>query len=244
MPENVQACSYDLRIGTIFKDGEAIVGDEGGTNKHVVLKAGDVLSMFTLEELALPPDICATVFPINSQSSRGLLVLNPGHVDPGYDGPITVKVLSISKSEMIIKRGEPIFTVIFDRLEAATSKPYPGNGKSRSKRELEFAEQDLNVSPSSLVKLVGEPNSLFVDQMIRSHWMSKWSTILSAGALIFAVIAALPVFKDAADKVRPTADSAASVSPPPGSAGDAATLSKQSPVERQRSPSGSDKRKE
>jgi deoxycytidine triphosphate deaminase len=201
-PSNLQACSYDLRIGTIFKDGQAINGAHANAGMNVVLKPGDVLSMFTLEELVLPANICATVFPINSQSSRGLLVLNPGHVDPGYDGPITVKVLNISKSEMIIRIGEPIFTVIFDMLTVVTNRPYPVNAKTRGTREIEFAERDMNVSPVSLVKLIGEPNALEIDRMIRSHWMAKWSLILTAGALIFAVIAAMPVFREAVEKVR------------------------------------------
>ncbi|MDO9405338.1 MAG: hypothetical protein Q7T87_14995 [Polaromonas sp.] len=202
--ERIQPSSYDLRIGTIFKDGQIINGEVIGGVTSIVLKPGGVLSMFTLEELVLPPDILATVFPINSQSSRGLLVLNPGHVDPGYDGPITVKVLNISKSEMMIKLGQPIFTAIFERLETATSQPYSVIKKDRTTREIEFAEKDMNVSPGSLVKLVGEPNTLEIEKMIRSHWASRWSIFLTAGALIFAVIAALPVFKDAAQKTKVT----------------------------------------
>jgi deoxycytidine triphosphate deaminase len=203
-PGSVQAASYDLRIGTIFKEGQIINGLQQGGVTSVVLKPGGVLSMFTLEEVVLTADVLATVFPINSQSSRGLLVLNPGHVDPGYDGPITVKVLNISKSDMIIKLGQPIFTAIFERMTMSTTEPYPASTKSRATREIEFAERDINVSPGSLVKLVGEPNMLVIEKMIQSHWTSRVSVFLALGAFVFAVIAAMPVFREAADKIRPS----------------------------------------
>lgn len=195
--ELVQSCSYDLRIGTIFQNGRTISQKGSSSVDQVELKPGGIISMFTLEELNLPADVCATVFPLNSQSSRGLLVLNPGHVDAGYKGAITVKLLNISKHEKILKCGEPIFTVIFDRLEEATSVPYPNRQTNRPQRETEFAENDLNVSPGTLAKLVGEPNDEHVEKLIRNHWMSWVSLALTLGAFVFAVIAALPVFKDA-----------------------------------------------
>jgi len=199
--QNIEACSYDLRIGTVFKDGQAI-GSSAGAAQSFVLRPGEMLSMFTLEDLCLPDDICATVFPINSQSSKGLLVLNPGHIDPGYKGPVSVRVLNISKQDMIIKHEEPIFTIVFDQLLAATNQPYVNHNFSRAKLEKEFAEKDINLSPVSLKKLVGEPNVLEVEKIVRNHWMSWSVLILTLLAAIFALIAAFPVFKDARTNVE------------------------------------------
>lgn len=199
-PANIEACSYDLRIGTVFFDGQSINNSQGNSQNHV-LSPGGMLSMFTLEELHLPDNICATVFPINKQSSRGLLVLNPGHIDPGYTGPVSIRVLNISKQDMLIKHGEPIFTVVFDRLESATDRPYKNSSYSRTKLEKNFAENDLNVSPASLKKLVGEPNSLEIEKLIRNHWMSWTTLVLTAAAAVLALVAALPVFKDAKEKL-------------------------------------------
>lgn len=197
---NIEACSYDLRIGTVFKDGQAISSSASGLQSFV-LRPGEMLSMFTLEDISLPDNICATVFPINSQSSKGLLVLNPGHIDPGYKGPISVRVLNISKQDMLIKHEEPIFTIVFDELLSATTKPYINSNSSRAKLEKDFAEKDINLSPGSLKKIVGEPNVLEIEKIVRTHWMS-WSVfILTLLAAIFALIAAFPVFKDARTSV-------------------------------------------
>jgi deoxycytidine triphosphate deaminase len=174
-PSKIQACSYDLRVGTIFSSGEVLKSNEAKS----ILKPGGILSVFTLEEIDLPHNICATVFPINKQSSRGLLVLNPGHIDPGFQGSLTVKLLNISRESIIVKRSEPIFTIVFSRLDQPTSKPYQAN-KQQGERENEFAANDLNCSPLSLTKLVGEPDELRVNELIRNHWIS-W-TVLASGA--------------------------------------------------------------
>jgi deoxycytidine triphosphate deaminase len=72
----IQACSYDLRIGTIFRDGNK-------SQDSVTVEPGEIISLLTEEELKIPNNMMATVFAINGKSSEGLLVLNPGHIDPG-----------------------------------------------------------------------------------------------------------------------------------------------------------------
>ena len=196
-PDQVQPCSYDLRIGTIFQNGKSITQPHAGAADQIELKPGGVVSMFTLEELSLPADVCATVFPLNSQSSKGLLVLNPGHVDAGFNGAITVKLLNISRHEKILKLGEPIFTAIFDRLEAPTNEPYPPATTTRVQRERAFAQNDLNESPDTLSKLVGELTDDHVNKLIRAHWYSRATLLVATVAAVFALIAAFPVFKDA-----------------------------------------------
>src|SRR5260370_600345 len=71
----VEACSYDMRVGTIFREGLRIKGLQNQT----ILQPGDIVSLFTMEELDLPPDVAATAFALNAMSSQGILVLNPGH---------------------------------------------------------------------------------------------------------------------------------------------------------------------
>jgi len=197
----VEAASYDLRIGTIFKDEKIFDGIRDSGESSITLPPGGMASIFTKEELDLPSDICATVFPINSQSSKGLLVLNPGHVDPGYQGAITVKILNISTQKITIRVDDPIFTAIFDRLESPTNEPYKNKQKSRKQREQEFSSVDINSSPDSLLKLIGKPNEESINSLIMRHWASKLAILSTVGALIFAIIAAFPVFQDARKKV-------------------------------------------
>jgi hypothetical protein len=156
--------------------------------------------MFTLEELELPSDMCATAFAMNEQSSRGLLVLNAGHVDPGYTGPLTVKALNLRKVPLALSRGDKIFTVTFERLPLATTQPYTRN-RSRDDLERQFNKTDVEVSPRSIAELVTTapgapfPTRLEVRELIRDHWASRWSLFLSFIAAVAAIVAAIQAFR-------------------------------------------------
>lgn len=169
----IQACSYDMRIGTIFKAGRPITGPQTQGNE-VQVEPGEIISLFTQEELDLPADIMATAFAINSMSSQGLLVLNPGHVDPGFVGPLTVRAINIRKTAKAINLGTKIFTVIFERLPDPTPKPYNKN-VSRQEREIEFNAMDLEQNPKSLTSLIFEGKdhpfitAEAVDEKIRNY---------------------------------------------------------------------------
>src|SRR6185295_5975951 len=88
---SIQPASYDLRVGTIFRDGKIINDGHEEEDRHFSIRPGEILSFFTLDELQLPDHIARLVFAMNRWSSEGLLVLNTGHIDPGYKGPVTVK---------------------------------------------------------------------------------------------------------------------------------------------------------
>jgi deoxycytidine triphosphate deaminase len=205
---NVEACSYDLRVGTIFKEGQIIRGEQG----QVILQPGDIISLFTLEELNLPADIAATAFAMNAMSSQGILVLNPGHVDPGYKGPLTVRVINLRATPKSIDLGTKIFTVVFERLPKATSQPYPVMKDKREDRELKFNSSDVEQNPHSMARLVmlGKDRPLMtgdeVDRRIREHWATKATLVATLVGVVVAGIAAIfaiiGVYKT--DPARPT----------------------------------------
>jgi deoxycytidine triphosphate deaminase len=192
--DNLQACSYDMRIGTVFKDGQIINTSSSQSNTQFVVKPGEIISIFTWEDIELPDDVMATAFAINSQSSRGLLVLNPGHIDPGFKGCLTVKAFNMRKAPLTITRGMPIFTVVFQQLPKSTTSPYDKN-IPRDQREREFNEKDVEVSARNLSEIVTiekdspYPTRQDVKELIQNHWMSWWSLILSFIAAVAGIIA-------------------------------------------------------
>ncbi len=84
---SIQASSYDLRVGTVFRDGQIVNKNHQRAGEQIVIQPGEILSLLTMEELQLPDSMIAIAFPMNKWSSEGLLVLNPGYVDPGFKGP-------------------------------------------------------------------------------------------------------------------------------------------------------------
>jgi deoxycytidine triphosphate deaminase len=191
--ERLQGASYDMSVGKIFSEGKVLSADQA-----VIVPPGGLVSIFTAEELVLPANISATAFAINRMSSKGLLVLNPGHVDPGFEGPLTVKALNVRKVDTVIHAGEPIFTIVFEQLAKATD-PYRHNS-SRADRERAFNTQNVENSPRTLADLILlDPNAPYPDkrevrEMIREHWMSRlsfWFSTVAAVASVVAVILAL-----------------------------------------------------
>src|SRR4051812_20621225 len=85
----VQPSSIDLRIGQIYTPG-SLVNESGGKNNPLadyLLPAGGTAIVPTIEHFDLPPSIAGFGFPPAHISMNGLLMTNPGHIDPGYKGP-------------------------------------------------------------------------------------------------------------------------------------------------------------
>lgn len=194
--KGLQACSYDMRIGTIFKEGQIINESYYQANKQFTVKPGEIISLFTLEEVSLPSNVMATVFAINSQSSRGLLVLNPGHIDPGFKGPLTVKALNLRKAPLTISIGMRIFTIVFQSLSKSTTSPYDKN-VSREQLQQEFNANDVEVAAINLSELVilGKdspyPTRQEVKDIVQKHWTSWATLILTFIAALSGVIAVI-----------------------------------------------------
>lgn len=204
--ECLQACSYDMRVGTIFKEGQIINESRSQANEQFTVQPGEIISIFTLEEISLPSNIMATVFAINEQSSRGLLVLNPGHIDPGFKGPLTVKVLNLRKAPLTISRKTHIFTVVFQGIANSTTSPYNKN-ISREQREQNFNATDVEVAARNLAELVvlGKdspyPTRQEVKDIVQTHWLTWLTFFLAFIAALFSIIA---VFKPPVSNQAPS----------------------------------------
>ncbi len=191
----LQSCSYDLRIGTIFRDGQVINETHSRAEEQIIIEPGEIVSVLTLERLKLPKDIAGTAFAINSQSREGLMVLNPGHVDPGFEGPLSVKAINLRKVSLPISREDKIFTVIFEKI-ANMTEGYRTNISKKS-REQEYNKKDLEVSPKGLFEIIkiSKDDSFTtkqdVQKIITDHRMSQAIVFLSFVAAIAAVLAVI-----------------------------------------------------
>jgi len=122
----IQPASIDLTIGDIFLP-EVKQDDEGGSQKSLAyhpLDAGHTAIVQTLEELDFPRDLAAIGFPPTTVSTRGLLMTNPGHVDPGYKGRMKFTVINMARESYPLRRGDIIVTLLFFRLNPPAKKSY------------------------------------------------------------------------------------------------------------------------
>ncbi len=191
--DSFQPCSYDMRIGTIFRDGQVINQHHARNNEQISLKPGEVITMTTLETLKLPENIAGTAYAINAQSSEGLLVLNPGHVDPGYEGYLTVMAVNMRRVPYVVSLKDKIFTIVFQRLENAAVPAYKSSQRPRSDKERDLNKKVVEKAVSSLADLIAI-NAPFtkpedVNRQIRVHWATV-TTMIAAFLTLFASLVA------------------------------------------------------
>ena len=161
----LQSCSYDLRIGTIFRDGQVINETHSRSQEQIIIEPGEIVRVLTLERLKLPKDIAGTAFAINSQSREGLMVLNPGHVDPGFEGPLSVKAINLRKVSLPISREDKIFTVIFEKIANMTEGYGPNVSKKIEKKnttkKIWKFHQKICLKSLKLVRMIhSQPNRM------------------------------------------------------------------------------------
>jgi len=194
----IQSCSVDLHIGRIQIPSEtereriqefSNIGDEHW------LEIGQTAVLTTIEALHMPSNVAGIGFPPSKVSIQGLLMTNPGHVDPGYEGPLHFTVINMGRHAYRLRIDEPICTLLFFELDSEVHADYLlRHGLSRG-------TPSPNDRPTGLRE--GEVNRLtkdFVDVEKRAKRISK-DTVIKAGfaggvlaVLVSAVTAAASQF--------------------------------------------------
>jgi dCTP deaminase len=132
----IQAASVDLHIGKIFVPGRT--GEkEGSEHRPLTLHAlepGQTAIVSTLETLRLPSHIAAIGFPPSHISVKGLLMTNPGHVDPGYSGPMRFTVINMGKVDYTLSHGDQIVTLLFLQVSPVVQKNWVERHDGKSGR--------------------------------------------------------------------------------------------------------------
>lgn len=130
----IQASSVDLSVGGIFLPGTPDC-EHGGSNKPAEsfsLAQGEMAVVQTKEALALPNDIAGFGFPPSRLSIGGLLLTNPGHVDPGYNGKLHLTVINMGRHPISLAAGDAIITLLFIRLASAAVNDYASRRGGRT----------------------------------------------------------------------------------------------------------------
>lgn len=123
----VQPCSVDLHVGEVFVPAAepGAQGSEGQGIDQLDLEPGHTAVIATLEELKLPSTIGALGSPPTRVSfNHGLLMVNPGHIDPGFAGKLRLIVINMGRKPVRLKRNQPIVTLVFFELSAQPRRTY------------------------------------------------------------------------------------------------------------------------
>lgn len=132
---DVEPASYDLRAGSIvWKDTTTTKGESHIETRNynpqlpltqqdkVTLQPGQVMFVITYEEVKMPIHLCGTVYAKNKFSRDGILALTTGHIDPGIQCPIVIRLINLRSIPYTFLLGEPIYTIVFHKLESTEAQ--------------------------------------------------------------------------------------------------------------------------
>jgi deoxycytidine triphosphate deaminase len=125
---DVEPASYDLRAGILiwkeynfqtklFHTCSKKFDPQKSLNEQTqTIQPGQVMFVITYEELKMPKNLCGTVYAKNQFSRDGILAWTTGHIDPGINCPIVVRLINFRSIPYTIRLGEPVYTVVFHEL--------------------------------------------------------------------------------------------------------------------------------
>src|SRR4051794_24644597 len=111
VPELVQNCSYELRLGSeVYVTGEgAKTKREIRDGQQVRIPPGQFANLLTAETVKIPPDALGLISARFKWKQRGLVNVSGFHVDPGYEGKILFSVFNAGPTPVVIASGDPLF---------------------------------------------------------------------------------------------------------------------------------------
>lgn len=143
---NYRATSYEVCIGSIIVNEEKSVKE---MDDYKLLPQGIVV-VVSKERVKLPKDITGYVMVKTSLCNEGILPLNIGIIDPGYEGPISTTLLNFSKKEFLLSKNKKFLRLVFHQCHESNkygSKPRSNDEYLKEKKEkaINFAPQFLNL---------------------------------------------------------------------------------------------------
>ena len=79
----------------------------------------------TMERFAIPHNVCGSVLDKSSFARVFVSAFNT-HLDPGWDGFLTVELVNLGDTVVEYKQGDPVCQIKFEWLDEPTDLPYVG----------------------------------------------------------------------------------------------------------------------
>jgi deoxycytidine triphosphate deaminase len=137
--------SYDVHIAKI-------IGPKGDLLDKYELPSQGIAEVLSEERFCLPMDITGYALVKTSLCNEGLLALNIGIIDPGYEGKLSSALVNFGKNNRLLCSGETFLRLTFHRTTPVDAKTKPKASvdeeyiREKQKRTVShFSEYFLNI---------------------------------------------------------------------------------------------------
>ncbi|ASE81957.2 TPA: hypothetical protein U2I11_004658 [Citrobacter koseri] len=111
----IQPSSIDLTVKFIHIPGKK------NTKKSHTIEPGETVILELNEVFSLSNEISGIVFPKNTLSKNGIIMTNPGHVDPGYKGILTLYLVNMSKENFNLREKDAVARLLLFKTSSPTN---------------------------------------------------------------------------------------------------------------------------
>lgn len=121
----VQPSSLDLTVGKIMVPPQVVDQQAQQQRPPLMMKAfsidpGATVVVETFEEIDLSASLAAFGFPPAHLSRNAILMTNPGHVDPGYQGKLSFTLINMGRDTYYLEEGQPIVSLMIFRFSTSS----------------------------------------------------------------------------------------------------------------------------
>lgn len=192
--ENIDCASYRLTVGEqAFVTSENLNSSsphadlvtflEGPPRHMLRIAPGQFAFILTEEIVSVPAEAIAFISMRAKYKFKGLINVSGFHVDPGWKGKLLFSIYNAGPQQVVVRRGDPIFLIVYADLDRTSGKLY--NGASQS--------QD-SINPDLLDKLTGQVFSPHILSKKLEGLDQKVSSYERSMGIVQAVTAGLGVF--------------------------------------------------
>lgn len=171
-----RASSYDVRI-------ECLINSQGATVESYALPTRGIVLAVSRERIMLPGDITGLAMVKTGLCNDGVLALNIGVIDPGWEGKVSSFLVNFSNNERLLTAGDTFLRLTFQQLSSRVSggTAVPDDVYVSDRRHQvvgRFAPTFLNLS-----EVIGS----LTDEALR-RWRIALLTYVTAAAFLLALL--------------------------------------------------------
>jgi len=139
--ENLKPASYDLTVGRVLggeaKEDTKLLVRRGKMKEerkvYYEIQPGGSVIILTAEKIALNNHVAGHVNLMNRRAIKGMELLNPGHIDPGWGctttgekvgSELTAVIRNVSNEPVKLSPKDEFLTIVFDKLETPAERRF------------------------------------------------------------------------------------------------------------------------